>query len=219
MRAAIFDLDGTLADSAPDIAAALNRALVEAGYAAFDLAGATAMVGAGAKTLVARALAARGAAADAAQVDALHARFIAHYDAHPCVHTRLYPGGREALEALAAEGWRLGVCTNKPEALAVRVISALGISGLLGAVVGGREGVPLKPAADMVHLAMRELGVGSGRAVFVGDSAADLGAGRAAGLPVVLMAHGYSDTPVAALGAEATVAGFDGLVGAVRGLV
>ena len=202
MRAAIFDLDGTLADSAPDIAAALNRALVEAGYAPFDLAGATAMVGAGAKKLVERALAARGAVADAAQVDALHARFIAHYDAHPCVHTRLYPGAREALEALAA-----------------RVIDALGIAGLFGAVVGGREGVPLKPAADMVHLVMRELGVGSGRAVFVGDSAADLGAGRAAGLPVVLMAHGYSDRPVAALGADATVAGFAGLVGAVvRGL-
>jgi phosphoglycolate phosphatase len=216
MRAAIFDLDGTLADSVPDIAAALNGALADEGFAPFDVARVTSMVGAGARKLVERALVASGAPADPAQVERVHAQFIVHYDAHPCVLTKLYPGTRDALEQLVAQGWRLGVCTNKPEALALQLIEALGIAPLFGTVVGGRDGMPLKPAPDMVHLALQELGVSAGRAVFIGDSAADLGAGRAAGLPVVLMAHGYSDAPVAGMSAEAVVAGFDGLVEAVR---
>lgn len=216
MRSAIFDLDGTLADSAPDIAAAFNAALVEAGHAAFSVPVVTAMVGEGARKLVERALIAHGVAAGAADVGRLHARFLAHYDAHPCVHTKLYPGARDALDALAADGWRLAVCTNKPEPLAVQVLDALGIAPLFGAIVGGRDGVPLKPAAAMVHLALAGLSGAGARAVFIGDSHADLAAARAARLPVILMAHGYSDRPVAAMGADGVVEGFAGLVAMLR---
>jgi phosphoglycolate phosphatase len=219
VKAAIFDLDGTIADSAPDIAAALNAALVEAGHLPFDLAAATAMVGAGARTLVARALAARGVAPDAETIDKVHARFVAHYHAHSCVETRLYPGARETLEALAASGWQLGICTNKPDALARLVLGALGLTPLFGSIVGGRDGVPLKPARDMVAIVLSELGVEPGRAVMIGDSKADLGAGHAAGLPVVLLSHGYSDGPVSAMGADAVADGFEGLAAVLVDMV
>lgn len=218
MRAAIFDLDGTLCDSAPDIARALNAALVEVSLAPFDLAGVTAMVGAGAKTLVHLALIVRGAGGNAALAETVHARFIAHYHAHPCVETRLYPGTREALVQLVSDGWRLGLCTNKPQALADEVVKALGIADLFGSIVGGRDGVALKPARDMVDAVLAALGVGSTRAVFVGDSAADVGAARAAGLPVIVLAHGYNDGSFEALGAHAVLAGFNGLVRVVNSL-
>ena len=212
MPAAIFDLDGTLADSVPDIAAALNGALTDAGLAPFDVASVTNMVGAGARRLVERSLLARGAAPSRALADQVHGRFIAHYEAHPCVHTKLYPGARAALDELAGQGWRMGICTNKPEPLAVAVVAALGIAPLFGAVTGGRTGTPLKPAPDMIRLVLIALKSSPDDTVFIGDSAADLGAGRAAGLPVILMAHGYSDTPVATLGADRVVAGFEGFV-------
>jgi phosphoglycolate phosphatase len=218
MRAVIFDLDGTLADSAPDIAAALNRAFVEAGFAPFELDAVKSMVGAGARTLVARALKARMAAVGRSDVERLHHRFVAHYEAQPCVATQLYPGALEALASLKAEGYQLGICTNKPQALADQVLKSLGIAGLFGSTVGGRDGIALKPAPDMVHLVLRELNVSASQAILIGDSAADVGAAHAAGLPVIVLAHGYADTPAAGLGANICRDGFDGLIAAINKL-
>ncbi len=215
MRAAIFDLDGTIADSAPDIAAALNAALADDGLAPFDLGDATSMVGAGARTLVQRALTARGVEFGTQRLDAVQARFIVHYDAHPCVHTQLYPGARETLQALADAGWQLGICTNKPQALADAVVRRLGIGALFQSVVGGQDGIPLKPAPDMVQRVMAELASVPDRAVMIGDSKADLGAGRAAGMAVILFTHGYNDAPVATLGADAVIDHFAELRGAL----
>ena len=204
MRAAIFDLDGTLADSVADIAAALNRVLVEEGVAALDVPVVTGMVGAGARKLIERALIERAVAFDTARLDRLWLRFVERYDAYPCVHTRLYPGVRDVLEGLRAEGWLLGVCTNKPQSTADLVIDELGLRGLFGTVVGGREGVPLKPAGDMVVQALADLGSAVGHAVMVGDSRADVGAARAAGIAVVLMSYGYTGgEPVSGMGADA----------------
>lgn len=206
MRAAIFDLDGTLADSVADIAAALNRVLVEEGIAPLDVSVVTGMVGAGARRLIERALIERSVAFDTARLDGLWARFVDRYDAYPCVHTRLYPGVRDVLEGLRAEGWLLGVCTNKPQSTADLVIDELGVRGLFGSVVGGRDGVPLKPAGDMVVQALADLGSEAGHAVMIGDSRADVGAARVARMPVVLMSYGYTGgEPVAGMGADAIV--------------
>lgn len=215
MRAVIFDLDGTLADSAPDIAAALNGAFVEAGFAPFDLAVVKGMVGAGARTLVARALTARKPGFIPSDVDALHRSFIAHYDGQPCVATRLYPGALEALGALRARGCQLGICTNKPQALADQIVRSLGIHDVFGSVVGGRDGLALKPSAAMIGLVLNELNVPAHAAIMIGDSSADVGAARAAGLAVLVFTHGYGDRPARDLGADACLDSFHELVEAV----
>lgn len=122
---------------------------------------------------------------------------------------------REVLEGLRAEGWLLGVCTNKPQSTADLVIDELGLRGVFGTVVGGREGVPLKPAGDMILQVLADLGAEAGHAVMVGDSKADVGAARAAGMPVVLMSYGYTGgESVSGMGADAVADQF----GEVRGL-
>jgi phosphoglycolate phosphatase len=224
MRAAIFDLDGTLADSAPDITAALNAALMNAGYGPFTVPAATALIGAGARRLVERAVAARGGDQSVGHFDAVMADFLAFYHAHPCVETILYPGARETLEHLARDGWLLAICTNKPQSIAGQVLDALGIADMFGAVVGGRVGVALKPSAEMVHLALAELSAGAGgsptrqRSVFIGDSSADVAAAHAAGVPVVVLSHGYSDRPCVELGADSVANSFDGLADLLRNI-
>ncbi|MDZ4842441.1 MAG: HAD-IA family hydrolase [Hyphomicrobium aestuarii] len=211
-RAVVFDLDGTLADSAPDIAAALNVALGLRGLSPLPISDVIAMVGHGARRLAERALAAQGVTGDDTATRALVAEFETAYAAAPCVGTKLYPGVLGDLAGLRTQGWYLTVCTNKPQALADRVIDGLGIRGHFDAIVGARDGVPLKPSGDMVRLALSEADATHARAVMVGDSKADLGAGRAAGLPVVLMSHGYSTLPLAELGADAVLPGFEGLL-------
>jgi phosphoglycolate phosphatase len=210
---AIFDLDGTLVDSAPDIAAALNAALDDQALAPFALDEVTRMVGAGARVLMERALAARCLTPDTSQVEALLAGFLDHYDANPCRFTRPYRGVVDTLPALIEDGWALAVCTNKPEAIARQVLQGLGLHRRFLSIVGGRAGVPLKPAPEMIGLCLTACAVGAGQAVMIGDSAADLGAARASGIPAILMTHGYSDRPVATLGAH-----FDELLPALNRL-
>jgi phosphoglycolate phosphatase len=209
-KAVVFDLDGTLVDSAPDIAAALNAALVEGGLPPLPIHDVIGMVGHGARSLCERALKAHGIEPGRSALDPLHARFIAAYDAAPCRDTRPYPGAEEALTALFYGGYRIGVCTNKPQALALAVLHGLGLRRWVQAVVGGRDGVPLKPAGDMVTITLGSLGARADHAVMVGDSKADLGAGRAAGVrAVILMGHGYSSLPIDDLGADLVLDGFD----------
>jgi phosphoglycolate phosphatase len=216
MRAAIFDLDGTLADSLPDIVGALNVTLGQMGVAPFAVGEGAAMVGAGARRLVSRALAARKVVADEALLTATFKRFVDNYDQAACVHTRLYPGALQALERLKAEGWDLGICTNKPQSTADLVVDGLGVRSLFGSIVGGREGVPLKPAGDMVVRVLTDLGVTARHAVMIGDSKADVGAARVVGLPVVLFTHGYTGgEPVSGLGADHIIDHFSQLAGAL----
>lgn len=227
-RAAIFDLDGTLADSAPDIAGALNRALRHSGLPQLPTPDVIAMVGHGALSLCERALKALDQSTGRAALEALHAGFLAEYDKVPCGETRLYPGALACLDRLGDDGWHLAICTNKPQMLAEQVLDALAIRHRFGVVIGGRDGIPLKPSAAMVELALDGIGMAGsalqqGRsgcgAVFIGDSKADLGAARATGLPVVLLTHGYSSLPVSTLGADAVLDGFDGLAATLAELV
>jgi phosphoglycolate phosphatase len=210
----VLDLDGTLVDSAPDLAAALNRVMGARGFSPFSLAEVTAMVGDGVKVLLDRAFAARGAVADAAAL----AAYSADYGANFAVATRPFPGAEAALRRLAEAGWRLAVCTNKPEAMARDVLAATGFSGLFAAVGGGDSFSTRKP--DPVHLlaTLAAAGADPARAVMIGDHRNDIHAASGAGVPGVFAAWGYGP-PAMAEGAAAVAQGFAEVPGIVEGLL
>lgn len=192
--AVLFDLDGTLLDTVGDIAAALNRALEEGGYAPRPLEVVRAGVGRGAAVLIQRVLA--GEALASGVEERLLERFFAHYEAlHETGDTRTvaFPGVLEGVHALHARGLPLGVVTNKRHDLA---LAALGDAGLLDAfriVVGGDTCPTRKPDPGPLHYALQHLGVAPGAALMVGDSANDVRAARAAGMPVLCVPYGYTE--------------------------
>jgi phosphoglycolate phosphatase len=191
----VFDLDGTLVDSAPDIRAAVNRMLEGEGLSPLDLPTVVSFIGHGLPRLVARVMAVRGIPEDE------HARLTQvtklAYDAAPAVLTRPYPAVPEVLESLADAGHPLGICTNKPEDSARALLADLGLAQWFGSVVGGDRLPRPKPDPAMLRTSIAELG--GGAAVFVGDSEVDAATAHAAGVPFLLFTEGYRHAPVAAL--------------------
>jgi phosphoglycolate phosphatase len=216
MGSVIFDLDGTLIDSAPDIHAAINAALAEEGAAPLSLAQVISFIGNGMPTLVQRVMDARGEAPDAARHAALLARFLAQYTAAATLLTRLYPGAEAALRALAAEGWAIGLCTNKPEAPARAILADFGLTDLFAVVIGGDSLAERKPHPAPLVAAVAALGPGP--AVYVGDSEVDAETAAAAGLPFALYTEGYRKAAVADLAHDAAFADFATLPGIVAAL-
>jgi len=214
-RAVLFDLDGTLVDSAPDIAAAINAALSTASLGPLCVTAITPMLGAGARAAVERALAACGNLPSPGLADEVHAAYIAAYEATPCAHTLPYRGAPEVLDSLIRTGWKLGVVTNKPQQIARQVLDILGLTHRFDVVVGAQDGTPLKPDPAMIFIALKALGVPPLQAIFVGDSKADVGAARAARLRVILLSHGYTALPARELGADAVIDHFDELTEAI----
>ena len=181
--ALVFDLDGTLVDSAADIAGALNATLAEEGHAPLPVETIERFTGEGATILVARVLAAIGVEADAARVGALTGRYLAHYAASPCERSTLFADAAEALPRFRAAGIPLGVCTNKPEHLAVAVLAALGVAALFDAIVGADTTAARKPDPRPLLQTLGRLGAAPGRAVLVGDTAIDRETAERAGVP------------------------------------
>jgi phosphoglycolate phosphatase len=187
----LFDLDGTLVDSLPDIASALNGALGSAGLAPLPLDVVRGLVGEGVQRLVEKALVAQQAQhLDAA---ALTRQVVEIYTRQPCVQTRLYPGMASTLEALARRGARLCVLTNKVGSVARALVAALALGDTFDEVIGDGDGHARKPAPDAALALFRKAGVSAGRALMVGDGLPDLALARAAGCPVAACAWGYSD--------------------------
>jgi phosphoglycolate phosphatase len=203
--AVIFDLDGTLVDSLPDIAAAMNATLADDSVAPIPDADIRLMVGEGAQAAVERALIYRGLAADQAAIERLLHRFEPHYIRYSKAGSLVYPGGREVLAALTGAGIACGLCTNKPQPVTDVVMAATGLDRFMGAVIGASDSLPKKPAPEMLWAAITGLGHKVGDAVLVGDSIADFKTARAAGVPVILVDFGYSRVPVASLGADAII--------------
>jgi len=185
MLPVIFDLDGTLIDSDPDIRAALNRVLVAHGQAPLSIAAVRGMIGDGAAVLVQRAFGTYGIASTAAHL----AAFLADYDAHAVEETVPYPGIVEALETLRDRGHAMAVCTNKPEAAARAILQALGLTGYFAAITGGDSTPFRKP--DPRHLAATLAALGAARAIMVGDHANDMDAAAGLDLPSIFCAWGY----------------------------
>jgi len=199
--ALVFDLDGTLIDSAADVRTALNALLVEEGRPPLSLDQVRALIGEGATVLIERAFAATGAPAAPAAVRGLVDRYLDHYRAAPADHTLVYDGVTDLLSGLRAEGWRLGVCTNKPQALSELVLATLGLAPFFDAVVGG-DRPRRKPDGEHVRETLRQMGAAGWPAVYVGDSATDVAAARDAGLPIVAISWGYAQMDPRALGAD-----------------
>lgn len=201
-RAVIFDLDGTLIDSVGDITDALNAALRRSALAPFSESEVRLMVGGGARVLIERALAQRGAETNLGLAQQLYADFIASYSSAPVARTVVYDHGRELLAELADQGIKLAICTNKPKKITDDILVKLGLRESFQAVVGGTEALPNKPHPAMLLTALEELEVSPFESVMVGDSSADVGAARAAGLPVIAVSFGYSRTAPRELGAD-----------------
>lgn len=190
----LFDLDGTLVDSAPDMADALDRTLVDMGFEPVGDEWIRRWLGAGSAQLVAHALeAALGAPPTRAENDAMLARYLEIYGAGICRRSRLYPGVREGLDRLRTDGYRLACVTNKPEALAARLLDLLDLgSDWLSLVIGGDTVAARKPDPLPLRHAMACLGASPEGTLMVGDSTFDVEAARAAGMGVVCVPYGYN---------------------------
>lgn len=205
-RTLVLDLDGTIVDSVPDLAAAINRLMAGRGHAPFTRPEVAAMVGDGAAVLVARAFAARGGAPDAAALP----DFLVDYTAHAAELTEPYPGVRETLAQLAEAGWRLAVCTNKPEAAARVLLDGLGLAGHFAALGGGDSFPVRKPDPGHLLATLAAAGGEPAAAVMAGDHHNDILAAHGAGMPAIFCAWGYGPAETGAH-AEATALEFSAL--------
>tara|TARA_R110002072_G_scaffold72335_10_gene172937 strand:- start:2231 stop:2911 length:681 start_codon:yes stop_codon:yes gene_type:complete len=210
-----FDLDGTLVDTAPDLVRALNAVIAEDGLAPIPLDEVRAMVGRGARVLIERAYAARKTRLAPDRVDPHVDRFIEIYRNGIADLSKPFPGCAEMLESLLKRGARLSVCTNKPSVLADLLIKQIGFSGYFERVIGPDRTDAKKPDAAHFFSAIGDAGP---NAALVGDSEPDAACGRAAGIPVILMSHGYSEIPVSALGADRILDHFSDVPGALEAL-
>jgi phosphoglycolate phosphatase len=213
----VFDLDGTLVDTAPDLCAAMNYALTQLGRPTVPADLARDMAGQGARKLIEKGLLVSGTA-PAELVEAGLPYFLRFYAEHIADQSRVFPGVELALDTLAAAGSRLAICTNKPVALSKALVTALGWDGRFAANLGF-DSVP-SPKPDPAHLFATIAAVGGDPATtaYVGDSITDTVTARSAAVPVVAVSFGFSDRPVAELGADIVIDHYDELVPALRTL-
>jgi len=206
-----FDLDGTLIETVGDIHAALNQVLAAEGLPPATRHDIRNFVGQGARALIIRCCAAHGIHHDDARLDQLTDAYIAAYAADIARHSHPYPGLIEALDSLNAAGAKLCVCTNKRTDLSVQLLSTLGLAHRFAAIVGADQVKNRKPHPDHYLHAIRAAGGDPARSAMVGDSINDVLSATAAGAPVVVYAHGYTDTAPALLGADAVFTHFTDL--------
>ena len=215
----VFDLDGTLIDTAPDLIDTLNVVLGRHDLAPVPFNESRAMIGAGVRPLLLRGLASKGIRLPPEQVDKLFAEFLEIYAAHIADQSRPFPGLEQALDALAAQGCRLAVCTNKLEWLSVKLLKELRLAQRFAAICGQDTFKMRKPDPDMLRLTIVRAGGDTGHAVMVGDSETDVATARAAAVPVIAVDFGYTERPAAELGADRLISHFDALPAAVAALV
>lgn len=219
LKVVLFDLDGTLIDSAPDLHLAANRILAEEGRDALSLAAITDMIGDGVPKLLERAFKATGPMPSTDTYQSAITRFLDFYEDHAADLTRPYPGTLGALKRLKDAGLRLAVCTNKPYDATMEILGPLGLAPYFEAVIGG-DSLPGIKKPDPRHLqaALDKLGAAPGQAVMIGDNANDVNAARGAGVPVIVVRFGYTKGPAENLSGDLIIDHFDELPDAFKRL-
>ncbi|MEF9996549.1 MAG: HAD family hydrolase [Burkholderiaceae bacterium] len=205
LQLVLFDLDGTLADTAPDLAAAANRLRTERGLSPLPYETLRPLASHGARGLVGCAL---GVTPDEESFPALRDEFLGFYEAALCVHTRLFPGMEEVLAQLESSGLRWGIVTNKAARLTDPLVRQLGLAQRAAVVVSGDTTAHAKPHPAPIEHALAHCHVDAAQAIYVGDDVRDIEAGRAARLRTVAVSYGYlgAGTPIEAWGADAIAA-------------
>jgi phosphoglycolate phosphatase len=215
----IFDLDGTLVDTAPDLVAATNHVLAGLGLPGISEHALRPLVGHGARFMVEHAIGPGAAKLSEEERKRLLDRFLDYYTRNIAVGSRPFEGTVPALERFRGAGAKLAVCTNKTERISRMLLEALGMSGLFSAVAG-RDTFPVfKPHPDHLLGAIELAGGDSARAVMVGDSRIDIATAKAAGVPVVAVTFGYTDIPVRELGPDKVIDHYDELEPAILALL
>jgi phosphoglycolate phosphatase len=219
MFTAVFDLDGTLADTAADLIGAVNAVADAEGWPRLDPVAERTVAGQGGRALIRRAMAGAGLTPDEARVERLLPGFLAAYEARIAEETRLFPGALDCLDAFDALGWRVGLCTNKPEGLARTLVAALGVADRFGALLGADTLPVRKP--DPLHFTetARRAGGDPARAVLIGDTVTDRETARRAGAPCILMRFGYATEPLETLAPEAIAGRLSETPGLARALL
>jgi phosphoglycolate phosphatase len=215
----VYDLDGTLADTAEDLMATLNWLLRREGLAPLKVESAGSLLGAGARALIARGFAASGRSLEPEKLEALFADYLSYYSAHIMERSRLYPGVDSALAAFERAGWRQAVCTNKTESLARLLITKLGIAGRFAFICGQDTFGVAKPDPKPLLETVAASGGLRQRAIMVGDSGTDIKTARAANVPVIAVDYGYTEVPAAELRPDRVISHFDELMAACDALL
>ena len=218
VRTLVFDLDGTLAETAGDLIGSLNVVLASEGIEAVPVAAARSLLGAGGRALIQRGYARAGRDLTPARLDALFVDFLAHYNDHIADNSWLFPGVEACLDRCAAAGWRLAVCTNKMEHSSHLLLGKLGVTQRFAFICGQDTFGVAKPDPKPLIETIRKAGGKTRGAIMVGDSVTDIKTARAAGTPVIAVDFGYTDTPVAELGPDRVISHFDELFEAAEAL-
>jgi phosphoglycolate phosphatase len=215
----VFDLDGTLVDTAQDLVATLNVILARERLAPLSFDNAVALIGNGARAMLQAGFAASGQSLAPERLESLFGDFLAWYGDHLVDTSRPFQGTAGMLDRFAEAGWRLAVCTNKLEAPSRKLLALLGLADRFAAIAGQDTFGVRKPDPRHLVETIRAAGGSPERAVLVGDSHIDVDTAIAAGIPVVAVSFGYSPTPVSSLGATAVVDHFDDLYAAVSAII
>src|ERR1700688_2963625 len=214
----VFDLDGTLVDTAPDLINALNFVLDREGLPPVPLQSARNMIGAGARRLIERGLELEGRVAGIDDITRLTSDFIDHYAAHIADASRPFDGLESALDDLAAHGYRFAVCTNKLEWLSKRLLDQLGLSARFAAICGADTFGVSKPDPAILQQTIARAGGQMSAAIMVGDAGPDIGVARRAGVPVIGVEFGYTEVPIADLKPDRLIGHMSNLPAAVESL-
>jgi len=215
----VFDLDGTLVDTAPDLVDTLNVVFAREKLPPVPFERARNLIGGGARRMIERGLQDEGRSCTPAECDRLYTKFIDYYAAHIADRSRPFAGAEAALDRLAATGARLAICTNKLEWLSVKLLDALGLAERFLAICGQDTFAVQKPHPDILRKTIERAGGRLDHAIMVGDSDNDIRTARAAGVPVVAVDFGYTDIPVSRLSPDRIIGSFADLPAAVDELL